>query len=113
MITKFEALYGMLSDSFRSFLSHFRDQFAVMIKIIRNINLFNQHSRQRNFYTNIFDFKENLMSVSLPFATNVACSHMHLYFGSLSGKQRGPRTDCSLRTRLIRVHSTFLHGESF
>ena len=36
-------------------------------------------------------------------------SHLLMYFGSLYGKHYGPRSDCSLRTSLIRVHSFCFH----
>ena len=39
-------------------------------------------------------------------------SHLPMYLSSLYCKQYGPRSDCSLRSSLIRVHSVCFHDES-
>ena len=46
--------------------------------------------------------------------TFVTCSsHLLIFLGSLYCKQYGPRSDCSIRSSLIRVHSVCLHNKIY
>ena len=83
-------------------------------------NLYAQHRRSEFKFNLVLDYKKIYQPILLcgltliPAIHDKLCllSHLPTYFCSLYCKQFKPRSDCSYRSSLIRVHIVCLHDKS-